>query len=324
MKSAPGILLGNASAAAGWARRVLAIRRSDGVADVVDEPRTPVDAYWSRHTVNSRPFRSARESAAYLEWRFGEYPLYRELMELWGDHEGERVLEYGCGPGDDLTGFLLYSKALHVTGVDISARALGLARARLVLHGVDPGRMTLVQTSDADPAVPFSSSSFDFVHCSGVLHHTSEPAALLQEFRRVLKPTGRANIMVYNRESVWFHLYTAYVRLIVEGAFKGLSVAEAFARNTDGEECPISRCYRPSEFVALAEEAGFSATFVGGYLSRTELDMLSRYREQAIGDERLADEHRDFLRNLRLEDVGLPRSSGLYAGIGGSYHLSVR
>src|SRR5690348_11218347 len=43
---------------------------------------TPVDDYWTGHTVNSTPFRSPRQSRRYLEWRFAEYPLFRELMGL--------------------------------------------------------------------------------------------------------------------------------------------------------------------------------------------------------------------------------------------------
>ncbi len=99
---------------------------------------TPVERYWNRHTVNSSPFETADQSEAYLEWRFGQYPLFRELMDLWGQHDGERILDYGCGPGDDVTGFLLHTGAQRVTGADISHKALGLTGSRVKLHGVDP------------------------------------------------------------------------------------------------------------------------------------------------------------------------------------------
>ena len=75
----------------------------------------------------------------------------------------------------------------------------------------------------------------------------------------MLRPGGRGCVMVYNRDSVWFHLYTAYERMIVDDAFPGLDVDDAFTRNTDGPDCPISRGYRGPDFLALCEEAGFEA-----------------------------------------------------------------
>src|SRR5712692_5246523 len=77
---------------------------------------TPVDEYWSRNTVNSTPFQSAEESEAYLKWRNDQYPLFPEFMTIWGDHTGQIVLDYGCGPGNDVTGYLLYSGARKVIG----------------------------------------------------------------------------------------------------------------------------------------------------------------------------------------------------------------
>ena len=103
------------------------------ILDAVNGDTTSVDRYWSSHTVNSTPFRSASASEKYLEWRFAEYPLFREFMGLWGDHTGHVVLDYGCGPGNDVTGFLLYSGADRVVGVDVSKKALELARARIEL-----------------------------------------------------------------------------------------------------------------------------------------------------------------------------------------------
>jgi SAM-dependent methyltransferase len=310
-----------AERAADAARDLLALphERRIGIADAEAAEGTGVDRYWNQHTVNSTPFRSARESEEYLEWRFQQYPLFRELLDLWGDHAGDVVLDYGCGPGNDVTGFLLYSGAERVIGVDVSRKALELARRRLALHRIPPERVELIRKTDADARIPLPDRSVDFVQCLGVLHHTSDPGAILRELRRVLKPGGTARFMVYNYDSLWLHLYTAYVRMVRDGDFAGLSVREAFARNTDGEECPIAHAWTPEDFGPMCAAAGFDWTYLGGYLSLHELDLLARYRDEALESPELDEHHKEFLRELTFDDQGLPLYRGLHAGIGGSY-----
>ena len=283
--------------------------------------RTAVDEYWTQHTVAAKRFARARDSEAFLEWRFEQYPLFREFTGLWGEHDGEVLLDYGCGPGNDLTGYALYTGAERIIGFDVSPRALELARDRLALHRIDAGRVELIEGSDSTVGIPLEDASVDFVQSQGVLHHTSDPVAILRELHRVLKPGGRGLIMVYNRASLWFHLYTAYEKMIVEDAFPGLDVHEAFRRNTDGPECPISRSYPPHEWKALCEEVGFEVDFAGGYPAKTELRALEQSWAKAIADPRLADEHRDFLRGLTFDFAGRPMHDGAHAGIGGTYHL---
>ncbi len=283
--------------------------------------RNRVDDYWTGHTVNSAPFLSARQSARYLEWRFAEYPLFRELSGLYGDHAGQAVLDYGCGPGNDVVGFALHSGARRVVGADVSPSALELARHRLGLHGIGSPRVELVRLTDDHVGLPFADEEFDFVSSQGVLHHTSDPVAILRELHRVLRPGGEGTIMVYNRDSVWLHLHVAWELLIRDGRWPGLTAAEAFGRSTDGEDCPIANCYRGPEFVALLEEAGFEARYLGGYLSQWELRAMQESWGFAIADERLAAEHRDFLRGLRYDYQHRPMVGDLHAGIGGTYRI---
>ncbi|MGH2488011.1 MAG: methyltransferase domain-containing protein [Candidatus Limnocylindria bacterium] len=282
---------------------------------------TAVDAYWGQHTVYAPQFHTARASLAHLRWRAREYPLFEPLMELYGDHSDDTVLDYGCGLGNDLVGFLVSSSARHVIGIDVSRKALELARRRLALHRIDGRRVTLVQVMDGNVAVPLDDASVDLVYCEGVLHHTSAPSALLSEFHRVLKPGAKAAIMVYNRSSLYYHLYTAYRRQVLDGAFAGLTIDEAFRRNTDGEECPISRAHAPEEFTRNCEAAGFEVRFVGGYFAALELELFRTLADRAASDLRLADQHRAFLRELVIDEDGYPRYRGSYAGIGGVYHL---
>lgn len=285
-------------------------------------PRTVVEGYWEGHTVNSRPFRSAGESLRYLAARSVDYPLFEQLMELQADHSDDVVLDYGCGPGNDVVGFAVRGHAKRVIGIDVSMRALHLARQRIALHGLDEARVELVRVSDDEARIPLETGTVDYLYCEGVIHHTSRPEQILAELARVLRAGGRGHLMVYNRDSLWFHLYTAYQRQIIDGAFNGLSVEEAFQRNTDGEDCPIARAYRPDDFTALCRDAGFRVSYGGGYFARLELELLKTALTSAVKDARLSTEHRQFLRDLRIDPGGYPLYAGMYAGVGGVYGVA--
>jgi ubiquinone/menaquinone biosynthesis C-methylase UbiE len=280
-----------------------------------------VEAFWTEHLVSQAPFLTARQSAMQLGWRFRQYPLFREFSGLYGDHAGETVLDLGCGPGNDLAGFAIHSRAARIVGADVSSSALALARHRLSLHGVGPERAELVKLSDTRVELPFDDAAFDFVSSQGVLHHTSDPASILRELHRVLKPGGEGSIMVYNRDSVWFHLHVAWELLLRDGRWPGATADEVFHRTTDGEDCPIAHCYTGPQFCALLEQAGFEARYLGGYLSQKELGAMQGSWAAAIADERLPGEHRDFLRGLRYDYNHRPMHGDLHAGIGGTYRI---
>jgi hypothetical protein len=146
----------------------------------------------------------------------------------------------------------------------------------------------------------------------------ARPERALQELRRVLKPGGRAQFMVYNRQSVWFHFYVPYVLQIKEQKFQGLSADDAFRRSTDGPDCPISRAYDKEEFQSLVESFGFRLVNYGSAVSAWEMVQLSE-RHMAVLDVRLPRRSREFLTSLRFDDCGLPLVNGHRAGIDGCF-----
>jgi SAM-dependent methyltransferase len=283
---------------------------------------TAVDEYWNDHTLHSGRFATARESEKYLRKRNSEYPMFTELMGLYGDHSSEVVLDYGCGPGDDTTGFLLWSKAQTVIGMDVSQKALGVLRHRLALHRIDPKRVELIRITDSTGKIPLPDESVDWVHCCGVLHHTTHPIEILTEFARVMRPGAQGRLMLYNRDSVMYHVWIAYAQLIVNGAFPGLNVDQAFTRSTDGPDCPVSDAWAHRRVLDAIATAGLEGTFPGGYISVMEIDWWRNYGEQAKTDKRLAEEHRRFASELEFDDQGYPMWHGKYAGIGGVYTIS--
>ncbi len=124
--------------------------------------------------------RIARE---YTAWREEEPTLFQaELQELAQRLPSDaNVLDAGCGAGVALT--LWLSQRFHVTGVDLSAEQLALARERV------PGVTFLQQDMTALDVPP---QSFDAITCFYALIHVprEQHAQVLLGFYRALKPGG--------------------------------------------------------------------------------------------------------------------------------------
>ena len=292
----------------------------------IDQVRSEKDAepakkkssaqYWSEHLVPHEDWPDASESLNYFSWRNLQYPGYIELMPVC-DADNLTVMDYGCGPGNDLVGFHEFSNPIHLIGLDVSNKALAVAHRRALLHGLD---VSLIRLEEELNQIPIASNSVDLVHSSGVLHHVKNLPAVLAEIKRVMKCGARLQIMVYNYQSIWLHLYTSYVHQIEMGLYKHIPLLEAFRRTTDGPECPISKCYRPAEFLELMVSMGFEGRFKGAAVSLLELELMSK-RFQAIKSRQLAKEHREFLSSLTFNEKGYPMIEGHVAGIAGCYEF---
>ncbi len=118
---------------------------------------------------------------------------------------GLKVLEIGCGLGTD--GAQFAEAGADYTGVDLTDAAVELARKRFELFDL-PGKF---QTADAE-SLDFGDESFDLVYSHGVLHHTPDTGKAMQEIHRVLRPGGRAIVMLYHRDSYNYRINISVLR----------------------------------------------------------------------------------------------------------------
>jgi ubiquinone/menaquinone biosynthesis C-methylase UbiE len=185
---------------------------------------------------------------------------------------GLKVLEVGCGLGTD--GAQFAEAGADYIGVDLTDEAVELARTRFNLFHL-PGKF---QTADAEN-LPFAESSFDLVYSHGVLHHTPETGKAIKEIHRVLKPRGRAMVMLYHRGSYNYRVNISVLRRAGARLLKSekgikfvhritgepveslrehakllktekesyLKPAEFLNQNTDGAGNPLARVYSRTE-----------------------------------------------------------------------------
>lgn len=165
--------------------------------DIDDDLKERVRAFWQAHPcgtkfsdaeMGTREFFERVEAHRYAkEWHI---PAAADFANA----RGLRVLEIGCGLGTD--GAQFARAGADYTGVDLTEAAIELARKKFELSGLR-GEFRVADAENLD----FADDSFDLVYSHGVLHHTPDTAGAVREIHRVLKPGGRAIVMLYHRGS---------------------------------------------------------------------------------------------------------------------------
>lgn len=163
---------------------------------------------------------------------FGYLMPYDQLADM-------DCLEIGVGCGTHAA--LLAAGAKHFTGIDLTEYAVECTRRRFECFNLKGD----IRRMDAEK-MEFGDASFDFIWSWGVIHHSSNTSDILAEMRRVLRPGGRAVVMVYCRNLWNYYVVHGFAHGVLRGLlFKGCSVAEIMQLQTDGA---LARFYTQNEW----------------------------------------------------------------------------
>jgi SAM-dependent methyltransferase len=175
-----------------------------------------VRTFWQAHPCGTK-FSDAeigtREFFERIEAHRYEKEWHIPAAANFANTRGLRVLEIGCGLGTD--GAQFTKAGADYTGVDLTNAAIELARERFELFGLT-GKFQVADAENLD----FPDESFDVVYSHGVLHHTPDIDAAVQELHRVLKPGGRAIVMLYHRGSYNYRIGIRVLRRAGAGLLK--------------------------------------------------------------------------------------------------------
>ncbi len=166
-------------------------------------------------------------------------PLRLEWIDELATLRGKCVLDVGCGGG--ILAEAMAQRAAMVTGIDLAARPLGVAR----LHALEAGVENLSYREVATEALAAEQpGAYDVVTCMEMLEHVPDPAAVVQACATLAKPGGWVFFSTLNRNP------KAFLFAIVGAEY----VLGLLPKGTH----EYARFIRPSELARWSRDAGLT------------------------------------------------------------------
>lgn len=141
----------------------------------------------------ARPTDQATDAERYGEWRVDE------MVRSWSHFsnaavEGKDVLDFGCGDGPLSLHLAQTSTPRSIVGVDLDPRAIARAETAMVRQRAGSLACELDFRVSEAGRIPVEDASIDTILAFDCMEHIMEPAAIMADWQRVLRPGGRVLI----------------------------------------------------------------------------------------------------------------------------------
>lgn len=173
-------------------------------------------------------------------------PLRLNWIDQHATLTGKKVLDVGCGGG--ILTESMATRGAHVTGIDLSEKALSVAR----LHLLESGLQVDYQLISAEALAKEYEASFDIVTCMEMLEHVPSPASIIQACSQMVKPGGHVFFSTLNRNPKSYLLAVLGAEYVLNMLPRGTHDYEKFIKPSE-----ISNFLRSSE-LELQEMVGMT------------------------------------------------------------------
>ena len=201
-----------------------------------------VREYWESRSPGLKHSHHDIGTAAFFEdveqERYGDLFKYQYLTGVaeFMEHRGDAVLEVGVGLGTDILQYARNGAIAH--GIDLTSRAVEVTTGRFALEGRE-GRFSQGSFTN----IPFRDGAFDLVYSFGVLHHSEQTQEGIDEIFRVLKPGGRAIVMLYHK-GFKYYVRKLFLYGVLKGEFLTSSAQEVVSRHSeDFGNAPLTKAF---------------------------------------------------------------------------------
>ena len=120
-------------------------------------------------------------------------PLRLDWIDGLAGLAGRRVVDVGCGGG--ILAEAMAGRGAEVTGIDLSEKALKVAK----LHLLESGRQVEYRLQSAESLAEERPQGFELVTCMEMLEHVPDPASTVAACARLVKPGGWVFLSTLNR-----------------------------------------------------------------------------------------------------------------------------
>lgn len=198
--------------------------------------------YGSAEYFKQNDLRFFAEARHFMPWTrepFDQLIPYDDLPSM-------DVLEIGTGLGSHA--MLLSLHARSFTGIDLTTQAVSATSKRIEMAGLKSARALQM---DAEK-MTFPDKFFDFIWSWGVIHHSANTGEIIKQMHRVLRPGGRAIVMVYHRSWWVYYFKMAIIQGFLRGQLKKMGSIHRIAQeNIDGA---FARYYSLKEWRELVKD----------------------------------------------------------------------
>jgi 2-polyprenyl-3-methyl-5-hydroxy-6-metoxy-1,4-benzoquinol methylase len=137
-------------------------------------------------------------------WRWNWTAAYNFCAGRKPPRQDVRILDAGCGTGVGTEYLILLNPDAEIVGIDLSEKALEIARERCQRSGVAANHKGAINFQHLNlEAATELPGQFDLINCVGVLHHLPDPVKGIQALAEKLAPGGIFHIFVYAELGRW-------------------------------------------------------------------------------------------------------------------------